>query len=95
MANLTWGISTVNGQVSEDGPNITDTKMDRFLNWVWARHPVVDGDGNILPRTPAREAESFRTHARSEWQRVKREVIAWERTEAAKAAKNAVQDIED
>ena len=95
MANLEWGISTSQGSASEAGPAVPDAQMDRFLNYVWHNFPPADQDGNPLPRTAANEVKAWRLWAGQHWNQIKQQVIEWERTQAAKAAKNAVGEIEE
>ena len=78
MAKLTWTIETTAGTVAQDGPTISDANMGRFLDWLNVWFPALDGSGNPLPRTPARDAQSFREWADQEWQDTKDTVLRWE-----------------
>ena len=95
MATLTWEITTTAGTVSESGPDISDANMDRFFEtWVLARYPQLDENGDPLPVTNATKAAAFREYAQGEWEVVKAQVLRYEQQEAAKAAADAVNDIE-
>lgn len=83
MANLTWGITTDGGSISEDSPAVSEANIQRFVAYLNARSPDLT------------DAQAFRAWARSEWNKTKKTVIEWEKTQAAIAAKDAVQDIDE
>ena len=79
MARLTWTIETTAGTVAQDGPTISDANMDRFLDWLNVLFPQLDVNGNPLPRTPARDAQSFRDWVTvQEWPDTRDTVLRWE-----------------
>lgn len=94
MANLTWGVTTSAGSVSQDSPTISDANMDRFVNYCWENYTQLDGNGDPLPRTTANEVSAVRDWMRQQWRAVKDEVVTWERKRAAVQARNAVGDLE-
>lgn len=93
MAKLTWTIDHNAATLSEDSPTVSDVQMDRFIDWLWYAYPQLDENGDVLPRTLANEAQAFRDWANIQWLGTKANVIRWERSEAAQAASDAVQDL--
>lgn len=93
MAKLTWQITTSVGTVTQDGPDLSDAQMQRFLDWLWYAYPQLDVDGNPLNRTNANQAQAFRDWADTAYQGTKANVLRWEKQEAAQAAAEAVTDI--
>ena len=97
MAKLIWAIESAAGTVAKDGPVISDTNMDRFIDWIWYAYPQIDNsdpDNPVpKPRTPANEAQAFRDWADSQWLGTKANVIRWEKLEAAQAASDGVPDL--
>lgn len=94
MAKINITVSNSVGSVSFDSPTLTDANMARLIEYAWARFPQLDVDGNPLPRTPANEAAAIRDWARNKYRGFVTEVMEWEKIEAAKAAKDAVGDLE-
>ena len=89
MAKFTWIIETAAGSVSQDSPTLSEANIARALDYFWALY-AEQGDA----RTPANEAKAFRAWVQAQFRGLKADVIKRERVEAAKAAKDAIQDIE-
>lgn len=94
MSSLTFELLT------DAGPTVSYTKTfgvaveARFSDWLWAKHPPLDGNGDPLPDTPANRAQAFRNWSDNTmliaWQNVKN----WEEAVAAEAARDGVPDME-
>ena len=94
MAKIKIEVSNSNGSVAFDSPTLTDANMARLIDFAWAKFPQFDVDGNPLPRTLANEAAALRDWGRSQYRRFVEEVLAYEKEAAARAAKNAIGDLE-
>lgn len=94
-ADLEWTINAASGSVTFTSPAVTDTQMDRFLDFLWGNYAPVDENGDVLTRTNANEAAAFRAWSAANWQAVKRDVVQYEQGVAADTARGAVTDIEE
>lgn len=95
MANFTWTVVTSNGTISQDGPTISDTNMQRFLDFVWEVYPQYEADGETRKaKTNANLAASVRDWMTAQWNGTKAAVLQFEKAEAAKAAREGISDLE-
>lgn len=70
-----------------------DAAGQRFSDYIWAKYPQYDVDGNPLPDTNANRVKAFRDFADGYFQAIKNDVIRYEKERDAQAARDAVSDL--
>ena len=95
MAQLGWTLTGAAGSVSRSSPNIPEPQLTRLLDYIWDKYPQVDGNGDVVPRTQAEEIQAWKQWADEQYRQLKKDVIAFEKTKAARQAVEAVGDIEE
>lgn len=95
MANITWKVTTSAGAVEKSSPELSDTNMTRFIDWVWEHYPQYQADGETLKtRNLANEAAAVNDWIDREWNKTKNTVLRWERKKAEQVASESVTDLE-
>ena len=84
MASITWTIVTDAGTVDQEFP-LSEASIQRYLEYIHAWFPPLDENGDLLPRTPARDAQSFRDAADDWYDESKTTLKAWEHALALNA----------
>ena len=77
MASIKWTITTDAGTVDKEFL-LTEASIQRYLEYIHAWFPPLDASGNLLPRTPGRDAQSFRDAATDWFEDSKVTLKAWE-----------------
>ena len=77
MASIKWTITTDAGTVDQEFP-LSEASIQRYLEYIHAWYPPLDENGDLLPRTPARDAQSFRDAADKWFADSKVTLKAWE-----------------
>jgi hypothetical protein len=78
------------------GPEYTEVKFQRFVDWLCAAYPELDGDGVPIdqPCTNAVAAQAFDQWAFEFHEQIKAVVVNTERNTASNTAVDAVDDFE-
>jgi hypothetical protein len=84
MASIKWTIVTDAGTVDQEFA-LSEASIQRYLEYIHAWFPPLDAEGNLLPRTPARDAQSFRDAADGWFDESKKTLKAWEHALALNA----------
>lgn len=89
MAKISVTIETSSGAATYSAPDVPDAAFQRAIDYWWRNYTQDE------PRTPLAEVAAFRDWARDRvWNSLKNAVVEDEKKIAARAAKDAVGDIE-
>jgi hypothetical protein len=93
VAKLSFDIQSNIGNLTVDGPTLTDAQMQRFLDYIWTAYPQLNADGSPKTKNAANLANSYRAWANGIWQGTVNNVLSFEQQNAAVTASAAVQPI--
>lgn len=94
MAKLSFTLTSAAGNVTYDGPTITDSQMTRFLDFVWDTYPQVNPDGTRKARSTANLAAAYRDWAAGVWAGTKANVRSYDTAKAEQTARAGITEID-